>query len=472
MKTSSLLILFSFLLIGCESRIDSLKLNPDTPLKSATAPASQATQPGGVIDASGGDLIRASKEEVEAAVTQLPLRLSLVLNRMKMMIVEKKYPRIVPSFVQMKGKAHNQKDEPWRDHMSRGTVQRQKHPSMSNMSEDLIQSFFYAKNKFDMTADKIILSDQIKIQLIDGDCHCQLDGAKDASATSDGEVCFSLKRLLNYSAYSLPVAVTSLGAHELAHVLNFNEEDARSIQRVIEWDQESLFLESELKEKSLYAILSMTWNMNWLFDRLEELPSKENAETVSAKKLERIHLKIQERMDAVDRVLGDLESMGERATPRFPNFIFDTMDTFKKLKEKMDAAAEQDQKMIEEGLDPTEEQKEVDIISITRWDGKVVGIETKKEKLYPLSRMDRREDFASIDEIYERFNTIASNSIEWLYGTNITEREWEVLSNLDAYSVGTDPEFIQFIDKLNETKVIPKFVSVFSEDDEDEPREP
>lgn len=152
---------------------------------------------GGVLDGSGGEVIRSTETEVRQVLETLKPRLSGAAYRMKGMM---------------------------------GTFDGVHYDAYIDELSEVLNAFFTNDNSLGLDIFDYLESDLYKIRIYtDKACHDE-EGPVDAAATAGGSLCFSIPRLQKIPPSELSRSVVFLAMHEIAHVYGFDEESSQLLQ--------------------------------------------------------------------------------------------------------------------------------------------------------------------------------------------------------------------------------------------------
>lgn len=182
---------------------------------------------GGVIDGSGGNIIRSSRAEVHRALDQVLSRLRLALLRFRFY----NYPDdliLIADYLSEKP-------------LKAGTYRIALEQAALLLKSFSIDELIELQNIFSTVfSNRNILKNNILSFLDDpssveierkenGPCHSE-NGPSD-SAVAHHKICFSIERLAEIPKNALPLETSALALHEFAHVYEFNETQAQLAQR-------------------------------------------------------------------------------------------------------------------------------------------------------------------------------------------------------------------------------------------------
>ncbi len=248
---------------------------------------SASGQPGGIIDASGGNLPRSTNEMIDKVLAELPDRLSRVVNRMAMLDSEAFVPKFRPSFARWL-----ESDDFSSENYGFRVTRRIKPSHDPVLTRELKDSFLFGKNTWGLRGDQFLRLPHVRIERREGPCLETPHGPRDASAKPDGAICFSLPSLRKVDPAILPIVITSLAAHEVAHLLNFEEKDAQALQDIIEWDRETLFVSREDTLLSLTTIAEIRSLIDYAWTSANRSARDPDDETPDYEEVESFHDKI------------------------------------------------------------------------------------------------------------------------------------------------------------------------------------
>jgi hypothetical protein len=198
MKSTMLIAVLSvsFLMAACQKGSSSGD--------SSGTPTPVVANGGGGIDTSGGDLMKASEEEVNQALANIESKTMLLLSRLSLIV---------------------------------GTDSKlQFNEEFGTGSYELMRPFVYAQTKELVNPYYALKSGTILFHVRDEAC-TEDNQAKDGSAYvgSDGRgfICLSRQGLRKLSPESIQLDILALAAHEISHVYGFDESKAQAVQKFI-----------------------------------------------------------------------------------------------------------------------------------------------------------------------------------------------------------------------------------------------
>jgi hypothetical protein len=299
-------VLFAVAILVCACGSPSGTSIPSSPESVATAPNVKSTPsavsstPGtGGVDGSGGNLIRSTPEEVQLAIDQLLIRLRLVLYRMQYRIPNEEliipgssgidFQSTIPIYTRTRFSS-------WADSLSRIQLEGKErsnklfHEDDLRRALDVFVGMYSRENYHQKTIFELLDQGFIRINVKEsGPCH-STEGPRDGASHTNGQICLSKERLLRLSREALPAETVALAIHELAHVFNFGEIEATTVQKIIlhEVQRGNLLLDPKTKWQWLRVANDLEYHqMRYQIARIELKKSAELSNEAAIKILEK-----------------------------------------------------------------------------------------------------------------------------------------------------------------------------------------